>query len=333
VDAVRSAAGAYEIAQYARYEVSGGGAAAWLDHLMASRIPSVGRIRLAPMLGEAGRLMGDLSVTRLDEDRFWLTGSYYLQTWHQRWFRQQLPGSGVAVRNITDDWMGFSLSGPTSRAILARLAHDDVSNEAFPFLAVRTLDVGTARAVVGRISLTGELGYEIVVPTHQHRSLLQQLRDAGSESGLRLIGDRAIDSLRLEKAYGIWNAEFTQAYTPGMSGLDRFVAFDKGDFIGRDAALRERERGAAQRLVPLEVDAGDADASADDAIWIGDRRVGFVTSGAYGHHVRKSLALAYVDRDVIESGEDLELFVVGEARTARILPEIPYDPTSSRLQS
>jgi dimethylglycine dehydrogenase len=333
VDAVRSAAGAYEIAQYARYEVSGGGAAAWLDHLMASRIPSVGRIRLAPMLGEAGRLMGDLSVTRLDEDRFWLTGSYYLQTWHQRWFRQQLPGSGVAVRNITDDWMGFSLSGPTSRAILARLAHDDVSNEAFPFLAVRTLDVGTARAVVGRISLTGELGYEIVVPTHQHRSLLQQLQDAGSESGLRLIGDRAIDSLRLEKAYGIWNAEFTQAFTPGMSGLDRFVAFDKGDFIGRDAALREREQGASQRLVLLEVDAGDADASADDAIWIGGRRVGFVTSGAYGHHVRKSLALAYVDRDVIESGADLELFVVGEARTARILPEIPYDPTSSRLQS
>ena len=332
VDAVRRAAGAYEIAQYARYEVSGAGAEAWLDHLMASRIPAVGRIRLAPMLGEAGRLMGDLSVTRLADERFWLTGSYYLQAWHQRWFHQQLPDGGVAVRNITDDWMGFSLSGPASRTILERMAHDDVSDAAFPFLAVRMMDVGTARAVVGRLSLTGELGYEIVVPTNQHRSLLRQLQEAGEASGLRPIGDRAIDSLRLEKAYGIWNAEFTQAYTPGMSGLDRFVAFDKGDFIGREAALREREEGAQQRLVLLEVDAGDADASPDDGIWTGDRRVGFVTSGAYGHHVKQSLALAYVDRDVIESAIDLDVFVVGEARTARILPEAPYDPTSRKLR-
>jgi dimethylglycine dehydrogenase len=276
--------------------------------------------------------MGDLSVTRIEEERFWLTGSYYLQVWHQRWFHQRLPDRGVTVRNITDDWMGFSVSGPVSRTILERMAHDDVSDETFPFLAVRTMDVGTAPAVVGRISLTGELGYEIVVPTNQHRALLQQLREAGQESGLRLIGDRAIDSLRLEKAYGIWNAEFTQAYTPGMSGLDRFVAFDKGDFIGREAALREREEGVAQHLVLLEVDAGAADASADDGIWIGDRRVGFVTSGAYGHHVKQSLALAYVDRDVIESADDLEVFVVGEARTARMLPEAPYDPTSSKLR-
>jgi len=332
VDAVRNAAGAFEIAQYARYEVSGPDAEAWLDRLVSSRIPARGRIRLAPMLAASGRLMGDLSVTRLGEQQFWLTGSYYLQSWHQRWFREQLPDRGVTLRNITDAWMGFSVSGPESRAILERLAHDDLSDKAFPFLAVRQMDVGTARAVVGRISLTGELGYEVVVPTVQHRTLLQQLREAGQPSGLRLIGDRAIDSLRLEKAYGIWNAEFTQACTPGMSGLDRFVAFDKGDFIGRDAALREREAGADQRLVLLEVDATDADASADDGIWSGDRRVGVVTSGAYGHHVKKSLALAYLDRDAIESAAELAVFVVGEPREARILPEAPYDPTGSRLR-
>ena len=333
VEAVRTAAGAYEIAQYARYEITGPGAEAWLDHLVAGRIPEVGRIRLAPMLGEAGRLMGDLTVTRLDEDRFWLTGSYYLQTWHERWFRHQSPGRGVTVENITDDWMGFSVSGPASRAILERLAQDDVSNEAFPFLAVRTLDVGTARAVVGRLSLTGELGYEIVVPANQHRTLLRQLREAGEGSGLRLIGDRAIDSLRLEKAYGIWNAEFTQAYTPGMSGLDRFVAFDKGDFIGREAARRERdEGGAAQRLVLLDVAAADADASGHDGVWFEGRLVGSVTSGAYGHHVRRSLALAYVEREVIEMDAELTVFVVGEERTARILPEPPYDATGDRLR-
>jgi dimethylglycine dehydrogenase len=333
VQAVRSAAGAFEIAQYARYEVTGPGAEAWLDHLLASRIPGVGRIRLAPMLGEAGRLMGDLTVTRLSEDRFWLTGSYYLQVWHQRWFRERMPARGVVLENITDDWMGFSVSGPASRRIVQGLVRVDMSNEAFPFMAVRTMDVGAAQAVVGRLSLTGELGYEIVVPTNRHRTLLAQLREAGHASGLRLIGDRALDSLRLEKAYGIWNAEFTQARTPGMSGLDRFIAFDKSDFIGREAARRERDAGgAAQRLVLLDVATVDADASSHDGVWLQDRRVGSVTSGAYGHHVGKSLALAYVDRLVIEMDAELTVYVVGEARTARILREPPYDATGELLR-
>ncbi|MEA2555322.1 MAG: dimethylglycine dehydrogenase, partial [Actinomycetota bacterium] len=333
VAAVRSAAGAYEIAQYARYRVSGPEVEAWLDRLVSSRIPEVGQIRLAPMLNHAGKLMGDLSVSRLGPEEFWLTGSYYLQEWHQRWFRHQMPANGVELRNITDDFMGFSVSGPQSRAILERLAHDDVSDEAFRFLTVRRMDVGNAQAVVGRISLTGELGYEIVVPTIQHRALLRELLEAGGPIGLRLIGDRAIDSLRLEKAYGIWSAEFTQAYTPGMAGLDRFVAFDKGDFIGAEAARQELTQPPGQLLVLLDVDATDADAARDDGIWIGERRVGFVTSGAYGHHVGKSLALAFLDRDVVEQNAEVTVFVVGEPRTARILPEIPYDPKGANLRT
>jgi dimethylglycine dehydrogenase len=284
------------------------------------------------MLSEAGRLMGDLTVARLDEDRFWLTGSYYLQDWHRRWFRQHLAPTGVDVRNVTDDWMGFSISGPESRRILERLTTDDVSNEAFGFLTCRPLDVVTGRGVVGRISLTGELGYEITVPTGQHLALLRELVEAGNSSGLRLIGDRAVDSLRLEKGYGIWSTEFTQAYTPGMSRLDRFVAFDKGTFIGCAAARRERETGAAQLLVLLEVDAAGADVSGDEGVWLDGRRVGFVTSGAYGHHVRKSLALAYVDREVADAKPDLTVHVVGDRRTARFLPEPPYDPRGSKIR-
>jgi dimethylglycine dehydrogenase len=159
--------GAYEIAQYARYEVSGPGAEAWLDHLVAGRIPSVGRIRLTPMLNPAGRLMGDLTVARLDEDRFWLTGSYYLQPWHMRWFHQHLPPTDVSVRNITDDHMGFSVSGPAAREIVAKLTREDLATDAFPFLGVRAMEVKRA-GHVGR-SLTGELGYEIVVPRDRHR--------------------------------------------------------------------------------------------------------------------------------------------------------------------
>jgi dimethylglycine dehydrogenase len=300
--------------------------------MLSSRLPAVGRIRLAPMLNEAGRLMGDLTVTRLDEDRFWLTGSYYLQDWHLRWLHAHLPASGVEVRNLTEERMGFSISGPAARAILERLVDEDVSNAAFPFLAVRRMDVCASRAVVGRISLTGELGYEIVVPAERHQALWGELREAGAEHGLRPIGDRAVDSLRLEKGYGIWSAEFRQDCTPGASGLDRFVAFDKGGFIGREAALRERAEGSPRRLVLLEIDAADADASMDEGVWTDGRLAGVVTSGAFGHHAGKSLALAYVDRDVIAEAPDLVVYVVGDERTARILPEPPYDPTGARLR-
>jgi dimethylglycine dehydrogenase len=333
VEAVRTAAGAYEIAQYARYEVTGSGAEAWLDRLLAGRLPDPGRIRLSPMLNEAGRLMGDLSVTRLGPDRFWLTGSYYLQGWHMRWFDRCRPGADVSIENITGGRMGFAVSGPASRAILAGLTDEDVSDEGFRFMAVREMRVGSRTAVVGRLSLTGELGYEIVVPAADELVLWHELAEAGRTHGLRPVGDYAIDSLRLEKGYGIWNAEFTQRYTPGESGLDRFVAWDKGSFVGREAALRERETGPERRLVSLEVDAADAEASADDGIWLGDRLVGSVTSGAYGHHVGSSLALAYVDHDVVGSSLELHVSVVGESRPSRILPEPPYDPDGHRIRS
>ncbi len=332
VAAVRGAAGAYEIAQYARYEVTGPGAEAWLDRLLAARIPEVARIRLAPMLAPSGHLLGDLTVARLDDDRFWLTGSYYLQAWHGRWFDQQRPDAGVEVRNITDEMMGFSVSGPAARAILAELTHDDVTNDAFGFLAIRAMDVGTAPAVVGRISLTGEVGYEIVVPTSHHRALWHELRDAGDAHGLRPIGDRAVDSLRLEKGYGIWSAEFRQDTTPAMVGLDRYVAMDKGEFIGAAALRRAPTDGPEQVLVLLQIDAGDADAAQDDGVWLGDRLVGMVTSGAYGHHVGMSLALALIDRATAETAPELTVYVVGAARTARILPEAPYDPKGERLR-
>jgi dimethylglycine dehydrogenase len=186
--------------------------------------------------------------------------------------------------------------------------------------------------VVGRISLTGELGYEIIVPTERQHALWVELREAGADLRLRPIGDRAVDSLRLEKGYGIWNAEFRQDRTPGASGLDRFVAFDKPGFVGREAALREREQGPSQRLVLLNVDAADADASMDEGVWLDGRLVGVVTSGAFGHHVGMSLALAYVDTDVVAVRPDLTVFVVGDERPARILPEVPHDAKGRRLR-
>lgn len=333
VEATRTAAGLLDTGVYGRYEVTGPGAASWLDRLLANRLPTVGKLRLAPMLATSGKLLGDLTVTRLESERFWLVGSYYLQEWHLRWFRDHLPSQGVAIENLSESWLGFSLSGPRSREILARLTRADVSDASLPFLGCRRLDVGLTQAVVARLSLTGELGYEINVPASQQRALWSALHEHGAPLGMKPIGMRAQDSLRLEKGYGVWSLEFAQSYTPAMSGLDRFVAFDKGEFIGRAAALAERDAGPSQRLVLLSIEATDADVTGFEPVWVGNRKVGFVTSGAYGHHVEQSLALAYVERALAEAPVPLEVHVVGERRPARILAEPPYDPTGLKLRA
>ncbi len=333
VRATREAAGMFDASVYARYEVSGPGAAAWLDRLLACRLPAVGRVRLAPMLGHGGKLMGDLTVSRLAEDRFWLIGSYYLQEWHGRWFRESLPGHGVSFRNLSDTWTGFALSGPLAREIVQPLVEGDLSNAAFPFMRCAQFDVGLARAVVARLSLTGELGYEIYVPAAEQRALYHALMASGQERGLRNIGNRALDSLRLEKSYGIWSTEFTQANTPGQCGLDRHVAFDKGDFIGREGALRERESPAPRVLVTLAIDATDADASGFEPVKCEGRLVGYTTSGACGHHVGQSLALAYVDRDVVREAPALTVDVVGESRAAHVLRQAAWDPKGERIRA
>jgi dimethylglycine dehydrogenase len=255
-----------------------------------------------------------------------------LQEWHGRWFRDHLPAFGVTLENLSESWLAFSLSGPRAREILARLAREDVGDAALPFLACRPMDVGFARAVVARVSLTGEAGYEISVPAAQQRMLWQALCEAGEPSGLRPIGMRAQDSLRLEKGYGIWSREFAPSYTAAMSGLERYIDFSKPDFIGRAAALAERQQGPAQRLVLLAVDSADADAAAFAPVYAGARRAGFVTSGGYGHHVKLSLALAYVDRALAETPAPLAVDVLGERRAARILPQAPYDPRGQRLR-
>ena len=332
VAATRAAAGLVDTGVYARYEVTGPGAEAWLDQLLANTLPPVGRLRLAPMLSPRGKLMGDLTVTRLDQDRFWLVGSYYLQEWHLRWFRDHLPPSGVSIDNLSESWLGFSLSGPRSRDILGRLTCEDVSDASLPFLGCRSIDIGLTTAVVARLSLTGELGYEINVPALQQRALWTALLEAGADFGMRPIGMRAQDSLRLEKGYGIWSYEFSASNTPAQAGLDRFVAYDKGDFVGRDAVLAERETGPVERLVLLEVDSPTADCTGYEPIHCDGERIGYVTSGAYGHHVKASLALAYVRRDIADRPRPLSVDVIGDARPARILAEPPYDPLGRKLR-
>ncbi len=331
-EAVRTGVGLLDISGFSRFKVTGAGAQAWLDHVMASRLPTTGRARLAPMLSPQGRLKGDLTVFNWGDGSWWIMGSYYLRDWHMLWFNDHL-GADVMVEDISDQIVGFSLAGPKSRAVLERVTDQDVGAGALPFMGCASLDVGLIRAKVGRLSVAGELGYEIHCQASEHVALRRTLLEAGADLGIREYGFNALLSLRLEKSFGIWSAEFTQGYTPGMTGMDRWIDWDKASFVGRDAALEERDgNGPTQVLVTLEIDALDADASGFEPVWAGDRRVGFVTSGGYGHHTGKSLAMALVDRDQAEQGNALRVHVVGVERAAKVIAPSPYDPTGGAMR-
>jgi dimethylglycine dehydrogenase len=250
-----------------------------------------------------------------------------------RWFNDHLA-DGVTVRDISDAIVGFSLSGPKSRALLERVADADVSNAAFPFLACRPLDIGLIRARVGRLSVVGELGYEINCPAAAHNKLRQTLLEAGKDLGVREYGYNALLSLRLEKSFGIWSAEFRQQYTPRMTGLDRWIDWQKPDFVGRAAALAERDGPPPARiLATLEVDAAGADASGYEPVWYDGKRVGYVTSGGYGHRLGKSLAMALIERALAAPGTPLSVHVVGVERPARVIAPSPYDHRGKALRA
>jgi dimethylglycine dehydrogenase len=258
-------------------------------------------------------------------------GSYYLRAWHMRWFNEHLE-DGVTVRDLSDSMVGFGLSGPRSRDLMELLAHEDVSNEAFRFMSCGEMDIGMIRARVGRISVTGELGYEIHCPATEHIELRRSLVEAGREVGAVEYGFNAMGSLRMEKSFGIWSKEFRQEYTPGMTGMDRWMDWSK-DFVGAEAARKEHEEDAARmKLVTLEIDATDADGSEYEPVWADGRRVGYVTSGEYGHIVGKSLAMALIDREHCEVGTELTTHVVGVERPATVIEVSPYDPTGSAMR-
>ena len=331
--AVRATVGIYETSNYGKYEVTGRGARAWLDRVFASRIPRPGRLALAPMLNSAGRIVGDLSIACLAEDRYLIVGSGFAEEFHLRWFWQAEPPADVLVRAAASTLAGVSIAGPNARALLQRLVRVDVSATAFKLFQVRETAVGFTPAIVTRAGFTGELGFEIWTTPDYFATLYDDLWETGRDLGLTRFGGRALSSLRLEKAYGSFNKDFRPDYTAAETGLDRFVDFGKTEFIGRSAAVAERASGPARRFVILEVAASDADVVGYESILHDGKAVGYVTSGAYGHCVGKSLAAGYVPSALAREGQSLAIDILGEICSATVRIEPLYDPQGARLRS
>jgi dimethylglycine dehydrogenase len=306
--------------------------------MLANRIPRIGRMALTPMLNPRGKLIGDFTLARASADRFFLFGSGVAENYHMRWFEKHLPADGsVAIRALGLDLVGLTIAGPMARAVLAKLTDDDVSPGAFRFLDFRpSMEVGMAPAMVGRVSFTGDLGYEIWVRPEFHVAAFDALWEAGREFGMKPFGSRALLSLAREKGFGSWAREFRPIYGPFEAGLDRFVALDKGDFIGRDAAAAEKASGPARKRVGFTVDAGDADAIGDEAVWKDGEVVGWITSGGYCHHAGASYATGYVPAERLSpdaAQATWEIEILGERRRARLQFEPLFDPAGARARS
>ena len=332
VKAVRTAVGATEIANFAKHEFTGVGARKFLDYILAGRIPKPGRIILTPMLTPKGKLYGDLTISCLNEEKFMLFGSGAAQEMHRRWFEKFLPKNGVIYKNRSDDFHGIAISGPNSRKLLSKICRDDVSNEAFKFRDTKETFVGGVPVILNRISFSGELGYEIYTSPQFQLKLFEEIESSGKDLNLKFYGARALMSLRLEKNWGAWTLDFRPDFTAAESGLDIFINWDK-DFVGKESSLNEKKQGIKKKLVTMVVDTKDIDVTNDEAILKNNKCVGYITSGGYAHHSKKSMALGYVPLELSKHETSLDIEINGNLYKAHVTDKPLYDANGGKMKS
>ena len=338
VKKTRQSVGVTETSNFAKYEVTGDGAEAFLNHLMTNTMPKIGRIVLTPMLNENGKIIGDFTIAKRAENSFLIWGSIAAQKYHMRWFEKHMPKDGsLQIRRFGINLVGLSIVGPNSRKVLQKLTDTDCTNEAFKFMDMREIDVNGAPAIVNRLTYAGDLGYELWMEPAYQRKIYEGIKAAGEEFGIVDFGMRALLSMRLEKNFPTWFRELRPIYNAFEGGMERWVKMSKNDFIGRTAAAKQLEEGGGKlRRVSFIVDALDADVMGDEPIWAkttkdygtidkphgygaprtdasgketprnpdtgierdGWRVVGWVTSGGYAHYVEKSMAQGYVPKEL-----------------------------------
>lgn len=333
--AVRERVGVLDLSSFAKFDVIGSGAVAFLDRVLANKTPRrAGGISLTHLLTAGGRIETEFTVTRLAEDHYYLLSSASAELRDFDFLRQAIqPGESVEIRNVSDDFGNLVLAGPRSREVLAKLTDADLGNEAFKWLTGKEITIAGVPVRALRVNYVGELGWELHTPMARLADLYQALWTVGEPLGIADFGVYAVNSMRMEKSYRGWGAELTNEITPFEAGLGRLVSFDKGDFVGREACMAVRDHGCKIQLIYVEVDVSDADVRGGDAVFANGKAVGVTTSGGYGHTVQKSLAFAYVPPELTAPGTELEIQVFGEMCKARVLADLAYDPQNLRLRA
>jgi dimethylglycine dehydrogenase len=335
---LRERVGVIDLTPFTKHEVSGPGAAAWLDRLVANKVPvQTGRIALCHALTKRGGIRSEFTITKLADERFYVVSAGAAERYDSDYLRRQLPGdASVELRNVTGARGCFVLAGPRARDVLARLTDTPLDNASFPWLTGRVIEVGFATDVYAlRVNFVGALGWELHFPIEYAHHLFDAVFAAGAEFGIGMVGMRAMESLRVEKSYRMWGSDLTRDYTPFEAGLARFVRIGKGDFIGREALERQLAAGVPHAFITLEVHGvTEADALGNEPLFALDGRiVGRATAGSYGHVLGKSLAIGYVEPALAAVGTELVIEVLGERKRATVLVDSPFDPHNEHLKA
>lgn len=335
VDAVQNHVGLTEVNGFNRLEITGTGIKEWLDTLVCGAVPKrVGKVGLGYLLNHQGNIKAEATLANIDDNTVWYGSAAASQRHDFDWLSMHLPDNGsIQLHSLTESWTTLVLAGPKSREVLAEVCRGDWSKEAFPWLSVRPANVGLAPAVVWSVSFSGELAYEIHVPTSQLTSAWAALQSAGEPHGLRIFGARAVDSMRVEKGFRHWKADLVTEFDPYESSLDRFVRLDKGSFVGKEALLERQASGKLRRrFVTLQIDCDHAPAHTGDSIVSNGEVVGTVTSADWGHRVAKNLAMGFVKPEYAEIGTALSVEVIGEQHDAVVIPSCAYDAEHSLMR-
>jgi len=329
--------GILDMTAFAKCRISGPGADAWLDNLVANRLPKkVGRVGLCHALNVHGGVRSEFTILRNPDNSFYLVSAGAMERFDHDYLKKQLPDDGsVRFDRVTNQIGVLVVAGPKARTLMEQVSPDaDFTNEAFPWLSSQRIDVGFADCIVARVNFVGELGWEIHHPMEMQNHVFDKLMEAGADLGLKPFGIRAMDSLRLEKSYRLVGTELSIEYAAYESGLHRFVHPNKGDFIGRDALVAWQQKGFNNAFVTMEVhDVTDADALGNNAIFKDGENIGRATGGGYGFRLEKSLALGMVRPDLAEAGTELEMDILGTRHRVTVIDESPYDPENTKLRT
>ena len=372
VEAVRNSVGVTEISNFAKYEVSGADAEAFLNYLMTNNMPKLGSIILTPMLNENGKLIGDFTIAKASENRFLIFGSLSATKYHMRWFEKHSKFyKSLKIKRFDMTLHGLSIAGPNSRKVLQKLVNEDISNSKFQFMSFRKMDVNGAPCMINRLSYSGDLGYEIWMAPEYQRKVYRGIKKQGAEFNIKDFGMRALLSMRLEKNFPSWFAELRPIYGPYESRMERFIKINKSKFIGQKAAKQELLDGPKISRTSFIINADTSDVSGDEPIWAktekvynfidpphkhGAKRfnskgnelsssnsqqdgkwkvVGWVTSGGYAHSIKASMAQGYIPTDLSQITQKglFEIEILGKRYPCQIMDSSPFDPLGKCMKS
>ena len=333
---VHEKVGLQDMSAFAKCEISGSGAEAWLDGLLTNAVPkAIGRVSLSYLLTAKGGVRAEFTVYKSGPQRYYLVSAGAYERHDHDYLKKAMPRDGsVSFERLTTAMGVLVLAGPRARDVLAKLTDADLSSAAFPWLTGKKISIGAAQVDALRVNFIGELGWEIHHPIEMQNYIFDQLMAAGAEFDIKPFGIRAMTAMALEKSYKLIPRELSVEYSAFESGLDRFVSLKKPDFYGREALLAWRDAGLSNSLVTMEVHGvTNADARGSEPIFAGGEIVGRVTSAGYGWRVGKSLALAMVRPDLAKPGAEFDIMILGHRHRATIIADSPFDPDNLALRS